>query len=195
MTTHLRVCSRMSARPAAMSGLLVLALALACGTASQAQAQAAPATASRTPSAVQVQLSQFKVSRTSEGAVTFVDAAAVRPGDVVEYRAVYRNRSEGAVDGLVATMPIPLGMSYVAQSARSAGPAVEAAADDGVFAPEPLMRNVVQPDGTSRMVPVPLGEYRTLRWKLGSVPAGAVRQVQARAQVTPLVGDASGVKP
>src|SRR5439155_26907492 len=58
-----------------------------------------------------------------------------------------------------------------------------ASTDAAPCAPPPLMRSVRQPDGSERRVPVPLEEYRALRWNLGTLAAGQSAQVQARVRV------------
>ena len=169
------------------SGALVLGLGLG-----SAQAQFAPAGAVATPAraaasaparsaAVGVVLTQAKVVKSADGKEQLVDAASVKPGDVLEYQAVYTNRTDKAVTGAMATLPIPEGLVYQPRSARpvsGAGVALQAATKDGVFAAEPLMRQV-----KGKAEPVPYAEYRALRWNLGSLGAKAQATVSARAAV------------
>ncbi len=134
--------------------------------------------------------------------VVMVDARPVlkpvtagRPGDVLEYRASYDNRGASAANGFVAELPIPAGTTYVAHSAQ---PANAQASTDGVhFAALPLMRTVKMANGTTGPQPVPLADYRALRWSLGNLPAGKRVQVQARVQVDPVAAAtaASPAKP
>jgi uncharacterized repeat protein (TIGR01451 family) len=173
------------ARVAVPCGLVLVASVvglLPTGAAAQAVAAAPP------QPAVAVELAQLKVVPGADGKEQFLPASSVKPGDVVEYRATYRNRSGQAVSGLVATLPIPDGLQYVPVSARSPGVAAEAAAADGVYGTEPLQRRVRRPDGATAVEPVPSAEYRSLRWRLGPLAAGAAAVVQARAQVVPLAG-------
>ena len=44
-------------------------------------------------------------------------AEKAKPGDVIEYRATYRNQSDSGVKKLDATLPIPAGTEYLAKSA------------------------------------------------------------------------------
>lgn len=185
-----RVATAGSRKAACLSFAFVVALsaplaawAQAVATAPAAARSAAPAS---TTTAVTVELTQFKVERSADGKEQFTPASAVKPGDFVEYRATYRNRSGQTVSGLMATLPIPDGMQYQLVSARSPGVAPQAATADGQFAAEPLMRTVRRPDGSTVREPVPAAEYRLLRWSLGQLPAGASVVVQARAQVIPL---------
>jgi hypothetical protein len=62
-------------------------------------------------------------------------------------------------------------------------PDVLASTDGAQFARPPLMRAVRQPDGSERQMPVPIEEYRALRWNLGTLAAGQSEQVQARVRV------------
>lgn len=169
------------------SGALVLGLGLG-----SAQAQFAPAGTVATPAratasaparveAVGIVLTQAKVVKSADGKEQLVDAPGVKPGDVLEYRAVYTNRTDKAVTGAMATLPIPEGLVYQPRSARpvsSAGVTLQAATKDGVFAAEPLMRQV-----KGKAEPVPYAEYRALRWNLGSLGAKAQATVSARAAV------------
>lgn len=116
----------------------------------------------------------------------FSEAADIRPGDVVEYRATFKNVDSSAVTGTRALMPLPIGMVYEPSSARPAA-GVKAATVDGVFAPVPLMREV-----NRRLVEVPLNEYRAIAWELGEIQPGKSIQVSARVRLPALV---SGVVP
>ena len=123
--------------------------------------------------------------------VVLVDAKPVlkpvtagQPGDVLEYRASYDNHGDKPANGFVAELPIPAGTTYVAHSAQ---PANALASTDGVhFAAMPLMRMVKMANGTTGPQPVPLADYRALRWSLGNLLPGKQVQVQARVQVDPV---------
>jgi len=144
-----------------------------------ASAQSTVASRTATPSAITVELTQRKVVRNEKGEEQWMDASAVNPGDVIEYRATYTNKSAKAVTGLIGNLPIPEGLEYMPRSAKPGAALVKAAADDGVFAPEPLLRPL--PGGKTE--PRPYNEYRALRWMLGQLPAGGVTAVSARARV------------
>jgi uncharacterized repeat protein (TIGR01451 family) len=105
------------------------------------------------------------------GKVVLTTADVGKPGDLVEYSGTYRNGGLKPVDKLVATIPVPAGTTYVSGSSE---PAKAQASIDGVrYAAMPLKRAVRQADGTTREEPVPLTEYRFVRWDIGSLPAGA----------------------
>ena len=133
--------------------------------------------------AVTVALQQFKVVKAIDGKEQLLDAASVKPGDVLEYAATYTNKTGKPVSGLVADLPIPEGLEYLPRSAKPGATLVKAAVKDGEFAAEPLMRKAR--DGKAE--PVPYSEYRALRWTLGQLPAGGVTSVSARAKVEVVV--------
>ena len=132
--------------------------------------------------AVVVALTAQKVVRAADGKETFTSADKLGPGDVVEYRAVYRNRSAGPVRNVLANLPVPAaGFEYIAETAA---PALQSASLDGkTFSPVPLKRTVVLTNGQREELPVPLREYRALRWQIGDLAAGASVTVKARMQV------------
>ena len=157
-----------------------LLLAAALGLAGSAWAQPAQIT------------SELRVERVEivDGKTVFKPAQLSKPGDLLEYRVKYTNRSASAATGLVPNLPIPAGTTLVARSELP--PDVLASTDGTHFAPPPLMRAVGQPDGSERQVPVPIEEYRALRWNLGTLAAGHSEQVQARVRVNTTLAPAAG---
>lgn len=144
---------------------------LALGLAGTAWAQQAPVS------------SELQVQRveTVDGTTVFKPAQVSKPGDVLEYRVSYTNRSNAAVIGLVANLPIPAGTTLVEKSQLP--PNALASTDGTRFAPLPLMHRVKQANGREDEVPVPLEEYRALRWTLGTLAPGRSEQVSARVRV------------
>lgn len=115
-----------------------------------------------------------------------------KPGDVLQYSATYRNGGTAAAAKLLATVPVPPGTTFIAASAEPAQ--AQASTDGSTFAPMPLTRLVKQADGSTRKEPVPLADYRALRWEIGSLPAGATTVVSLRVSIdSPAV--ASAAKP
>jgi uncharacterized repeat protein (TIGR01451 family) len=132
---------------------------------------------------VHVALSAQRVTL-ADGKEVFVPAEQARPGDVIEYRAVYINDGSTAVRDLDATLPVPNGLEYLP---KTAAPAVVLASTDGKsFAPVPLVRKARTADGREEIREVPLSEYRALRWSIGTLAAKASRTVVARMRVAPL---------
>ncbi len=130
---------------------------------------------------VVVDLQVQKVVRQKDGAETMVDGQA-GPGDTLEYRATYTNRGAAPARGVLATLPVPPdGMEYVDASAAPAK--VLASLDGKQFAPAPLQRVVVLPDGSRKSEAVPASEYRFLRWNLGDLDAGKSVVVRSRMRL------------
>lgn len=129
-----------------------------------------------------VTLTLQRVTQDAQGKEHYSAAEKVRPGELLEYRAVYTNNGKTRLDGVVATLPVPQGMDYQARSA-SPGNALAATAS-GEFAAEPLMRKVRQADGSEALQPVPHGEYRALRWQVGSLGPQQSVTVSARVRVS-----------
>ncbi|MCZ8255775.1 MAG: hypothetical protein O9327_08940 [Polaromonas sp.] len=115
-----------------------------------------------------------------------------KPGDILQYSATYRNTGAAAATKLLATVPVPPGTTFIAASAEPAQ--AQASTDGTTFAPMPLTRMVKQADGSTRKEPVPLADYRAVRWEIGSLPAGATTVVSLRTRIdAPVV--ASAAKP
>ena len=127
-----------------------------------------------------------------EGKAIFKPASQGKPGDVIDYSNTYKNSGTLAADKLFATVPVPVGTTLVASSAQPA--TAQASTDGAVFAPMPLMRSVRQADGSQRSEPVPLTDYRALRWDLGTLAAGRTAVVSLRARVDSVTAAASVVK-
>lgn len=108
-------------------------------------------------------------------------AKAVKPSELIEYRANYKNTSAKELRGVQAVLPIPSGMTIDLNSAKPLP--VQASSDGRQFYPIPLTRQVRAADGQLKTVNVPLSEYRSLRWSLGVLAAGASRDVVLRARV------------
>lgn len=155
-----------------------LSLGLACLVfAASASAQAAKAPAE--PLAVTLTLK--RVQSGADGKEKLVDAPSVKPGELLEYQAVYANKSVQPLEGVTATLPLPEGIDYQGQSARPMP--VLASTDGKTFAAEPLMRTVKDKDGKSVSEPVPYAQYRALRWQVKRVEPGKDFTVKARARV------------
>ena len=87
--------------------------------------------------------------------------------------------SKQAVQGLVAKLPIPEGLEYLPKTAKPFNATLQAAGRDGQFGVEPLQRKAA--DGSAQALPYT--EYRTMRWSIGQLNAGASVVVSARAKV------------
>ena len=157
---------------------LMLAIAIAAAVAPPAFAAGAPAKPAT--GSVAVELSANRVTK-QQGKEVLVAADEAKPGELIEYRALYRNDGASEAKGLLATLPIPRGTQYVAGSALPRG--VQASLDGRTFAAVPLKRTVKTPDGRTVVQEVPVAEYRALRWPLGALPSRDQRTVSARVRV------------
>ena len=127
------------------------------------------------------ELKVWSVVKQADGAETLQPAQTVKPGDVLQYSTVYTNPTPRAVSRLVTNLPIPAGTEWVATGTVPS--TVLASLDGKVFAPVPLMRKTRRADGQWVDVPVPLGEYRSLRWPEQQLAAGASFTTTARVRV------------
>ena len=127
------------------------------------------------------ELQVHNVVKSADGTEVLLPAQRVKPGDVLQYTAVYKNADSRAISQLVANMPIPAGTELVAASALPRE--VLASLDGKNFAAVPLMRKQRRADGQMVDVAVPLHEYRSLRWPERAVAAGATFSTVARMRV------------
>jgi len=138
---------------------------------------------------VQIQLTAHRVQKNDRGIEVLAPAEEIKPGQLVEYRAVYTNQGAKGVEKLLATLPIPAGTELVASTAAPAGPM--ASLDGSSYAPMPLRRKVRLADGREVTRDVPLSEYRYLRWSLGTLGPEQEKTVKARVRVTPILSAAA----
>jgi uncharacterized repeat protein (TIGR01451 family) len=125
-------------------------------------------------------LEQHKVVKAADGRESLVPATSVRPGDVIEYVASYRNTARAPITGVQATVPIPPNTEYVPGSAT---PQDAKASVDGVsYAAMPLKRQVVR-NGKTVEEQVPAREYRYLRWSLPQLAGEKSAAFSARVRV------------
>ena len=127
------------------------------------------------------ELKVLSVVKQADGSEALVPAQTVKPGDLLQYSTVYTNPTPRAVSRLVTNLPIPAGTEWVANGTLPS--AVSASLDGKLFAPVPLMRKTRRADGQWVDVPVPLAEYRTLRWPEQQLAAGGSFTTTARVRV------------
>ena len=144
-------------------------------------ALSAPAFAAAEKATLTSELQVWNVVKKADGAEALLPAQSVKPGDVLQYTAVYRNADSRAVSHLVASLPIPAGTELVDASAVPRE--VQASLDGKAYAATPLMRKLRRADGQMVDVPVPLTEYRYLRWPEQQIAAGASFSTSARVRV------------
>ena len=135
---------------------------------------------------VEAKLSVFRVGKSAEGKEALLPADKAAPGDTLEYQTAHKNSGKSAIRSLVATLPLPDGISYLPGSAKPAN--AEASVDGKVFAAIPLKAMVKNAQGKLEERLVPYSDYRALRWALGELPADSQTTVSARAVVNPVSG-------
>lgn len=124
---------------------------------------------------VSIQLNAFKKTVDSKGNAQFKVADAIKPQDVIEYRASYTNNTSREIKSLKATLPIPADTQYLGSSLPSGA----LASTDGVnFAAMPLKKKV-----QGKWVDVPLKDYRALQWQIATLPAKKTVTVSAQTKV------------
>lgn len=116
-----------------------------------------------------------KVIKQPDGKVSYVPVSTASAGTVIQYRAIYTNTIDKAINDVTVTLPIPSSMSFTGE----AYPASAQATIDGKnYADMPLMRKV---DG--KLVKVPYSEYKSLRWNIKLLPAKKSAEVALNALV------------
>ncbi|GLV47165.1 hypothetical protein TJA_03390 [Thermus sp. LT1-2-5] len=117
---------------------------------------------------------------------------AVKPGDILEWRLVAENRSQGALRQVTLVIPIPTETVYLEGSAKllslnGATIRPEFSFDGGkTFGVPPLKKRVrVVENGkeVEREVEVKPEEYTHVRWLVPELPKGAKVQVSLRTAV------------
>ena len=137
---------------------------------------------------VKIDLKAFRVVVGENGKESFAPGDEAKPGEVLEYRAVYFNSSKTAVSNLGAKIPIPTGTEYLPDTAK---PASAHASLDGVkYAPMPLMRKVKRLDGKEVEEKVPYREYRSLLWEIKEVKGEGAAAASLRVRLFPLESQA-----
>ena len=138
--------------------------------------------------ALQSHMKAFVVTPQTDGSESFEVAKSVEPGQVIEYRTVYSNTGDSIISGLAVVGPVPPGTRYQGKSASSdVTHEFEASIDGGTsWHSEPLVRTVIQPDGSEKEVVIPPQEYTHVRWKAAdSIASNASQEYRYRVFVLP----------
>ena len=129
-----------------------------------------------------VKLDASKVVTEANGVERHLPADTARPGDIIEYRVSYQNRSTAIARKVQATLPIPVGgLEYLPNAVQPR--MVRASLDGKRFDPIPLQRKIRLANGKQELQPVPTSEYRFLRWDLGDISTGRSVTVSSRMRV------------
>jgi len=132
--------------------------------------------------AITVKLEAFKVERGAKGKESFVAADMAKPGDIIEYRAVYTNISDKPVQDVKALLPIPTGARYLGNTAKPQQ-VMARTAEQKDFAPVPLKKSIADIEGDMQEIGIPYAEYRELHWNLGTLKPASSKSVSARVAV------------
>ena len=131
--------------------------------------------------ALEAKLVGFKVTQSADHKEVLTLADKIAPGDLLKYQVVYQNNGKSVLSKIKATLPLPLGTTYEAGSAKPANATASLNGND--FAVMPLKRMVKKSGGKLEEQLVPLSEYRALRWDLGDLAQKNKVEVSARARV------------
>ena len=142
---------------------------------------AASAGAQKAPTEpLQIKLVRSKVVQ-DKGREVMESAATAKPGEVLEDVATYTNTTKAALKNVEATLPVPPNTELVMASIK---PATAKASTDGkTFSIMPLKRKVRQASGVEVETPVPLSEYRYIRWYPGELAPDKPLAFSARFKV------------
>ena len=129
---------------------------------------------------LQVKLVRSKI--VLEGGREATQSAAIAiPGDILEEVATYTNISKAPLKSVEATLPIPASTELVMSSIKPAN--AKASIDGKNFSKIPLTRKVRQANGVELEQPVPISEYRYLRWYPGELAPDKPMSFSARFKV------------
>ena len=129
---------------------------------------------------LQVKLVRSKIVLES-GREATQSATIATPGDILEEVATYTNISKAPLKSVEATLPIPASTELVMASIKPAN--AKASVDGKNFSKIPLTRKVRQANGVELEQPVPLSEYRYLRWYPGELAPDKPVSFSARFKV------------
>jgi uncharacterized repeat protein (TIGR01451 family) len=162
--------------------LVIAALALLSGyaTAQPTVARAQALSESPAASPVSAKLVQKLIATQPDGQESLTEVTQVKPGDKLQYELTYSNSGSSLIKGLMATLPIPTGTSYLPDSAMP--PPTTVSEDGEQFGVPPLKRKVERKGKLVDEV-VPPQAYKALRWSIGELAAKGAVTVKARVEV------------
>ena len=167
-----------------MSAALIVCVTSVHAQQPGATGKAAPPVAAKSqpnPEPLEVKLVRSRVVLV-DGKETLQSAATAKPGEILEEVATYTNKSKSPLKSLEATLPIPPNTELLMSSMRPAN--AKASADGREFFAMPLKRKARQANGVEIEQPVPLSEYRYLRWYAGDLAAEKSLTFSARFKVS-----------
>lgn len=133
---------------------------------------------------IQASLARKKII-TKAGIETSENADVVKPGDVIEESVTYSNVSDKSISQFVAQLPVPSNTELIVNSLKPS--AAFASIDGAQYAAIPLKRGAAKASKSNNApavpVPVPISEYRYLRWAQNEIKPGKSLTVSARFRV------------
>lgn len=129
------------------------------------------------------ELTTYRISTDDAGNETAVEVSEFQPGDTIEYRLTYTNNTENDISNLVPTLPIPVGVQYLDDTAEPAISSASLSSTGNNFQELPMTREVTQQEGETVEQEVPANEFRRLRWMVDSLAAQESVTLRARVQV------------
>jgi hypothetical protein len=174
---------------AIMVGACIACCALAVGGVSAAAAQKV-VTKNAADNPLDIRLERSKVVVVA-GKETLQSASTAKPGEVLQDLATYTNKSNRALSGVEATLPVPANTELMMNSVT---PATARASVDGInFFAMPLKRKVKLANGVEVEQVLALSEYRYLRWYPGELGAKQSIVFSAQFRVAEGAAGANGV--
>jgi uncharacterized repeat protein (TIGR01451 family) len=131
---------------------------------------------------ITVELTSRKVVSATNGNDKLERADKAKPGDVIEYTAVYRNKGKGNATNVKGIIPVPKGTVFIPGSAKPSQ--INASLDDKEYTPLPLKRKMTLPSGKVELRDVPYEQYRYIRWDLKTLSPGKSATVSVRVKIS-----------
>ena len=133
------------------------------------------------PNPLEITLARTKIA-IENGKEVSQKADIAKPGDVIEEVATYKNTSSGVLKDFVPMLPVPPNTELILGSIKPSN--AKASTDGKTFSDMPLKRKVRQANGVEVEQPVPLSDYRYLRWYPGEIGAGKSQVYSARFKLS-----------
>lgn len=123
-----------------------------------------------------IELEAFKVTHGENGAEVLVLAEEAAPGDLIEYRATYRNNTDRNLHELTPEIPIPDGLTFLRKSDQPSAATAVLIGGERVAAP-------FLQDAAGEAIPADV--IRALQWRVPVLTAGETLVLRLRATVNP----------
>jgi uncharacterized repeat protein (TIGR01451 family) len=134
-----------------------------------------------------------------------LDASHAEPGDILEYRAAYKNSGNTELNELSVTLPLPEHTRFISDSAFPVGYKISTRLAKEIFMPPDAKENTEKTAGKSgvgnNMMPGAGNPYGALRWTIEKLAPGQTVVVGVRVRVdgvapgdtprAPLIGQAT----